>query len=200
MNKILSNLTKQLDSAFFGSFFELCRAKKLLEQKIQKCEENQFESDLRLELPDEKHNYALSESIERIERIEDKASRSLLGITLAFAVLGAVSRIDGALDSQSMWVRISAAALLMLAMSYLFGSGLLALQAYKNGPIYSPTLHDFISERPKQAMAILYCIEQNHSVGTLRSNLLIVSFRLIRNGIGAILLLGFLIIIVDLLS
>lgn len=196
---MLSGLTKQIDSLLFGSFFDLHRASKLLQAKIQECKETQFELDPRLELSEEKHNSELSASIERIERIEDKASKSLPGITLAIAVLGATSKIDGTLACYPMSVRIVAAVLLMLAMAYLLGSGWLALQAYKTGLIYRPSLNDLVHDKSKQAMKILYCIEQNYRVGTMRSNQLVASFNCIRNGIMAIFLLGVLLVFSDLL-
>lgn len=130
---------------------------------------------------------------------------TLLGVTVALAVFGAATGLlgqDGLLTSRPFVLRILAASLLLLAMLYLFVSGLLALRAYKVGQIYAPTLRDRmpIAEETQEKMITIYSIEQNHLAATLRANRLSAAFACIRNGLLAVLALGFLIVLVGVLS
>ncbi len=202
---MFAKFRKRVDSVLFGSILELRRANKLVQSKIDECKAEQFRSDDRLKHSEERLDGALTVSIERIERIEGKAMGTLLGVAVAVAVLGTASGIvgpSGVLGGHPMGMRAVAAVLLVSAMAYLFGSGLLALQAYRIGEVYRPTLSDFepLVESVDQAMVLLYCIEQNGRVATLRSNRLSASFNCLRNGLAAVLLLGVLLVIVALLT
>jgi len=202
---MFAKFRKYVDSVLCGSLFELIRANNIVQAKIKECAVEQFSSDERLRHSRERLDGALALSVERVSRIEAKAMGTLLGVGVAVAVLGVGSGIvgpTGVLGSHAMAVRAVAGVLLLAAMLYLFGSGLLALQAYKIGEVYRPALSDYepLVSSKDQAMVMLYCIEQNERVGTMRSNRLSASFSWLRNGLVVVLLLGGLILFVALLT
>jgi hypothetical protein len=202
---MFAELRKCVDAVVCGSFFELLRANNIVEAKIKECTVEQFTSDERLGHSVGRLDDALAISVERVRRIETKAMGTLLGVAVAIAVLGAGSGLGGPtglLCRQSTTVRAVAAVLLVAAMVYLFGSGLLALRAYEAGELYHPALSDrapLVSSKD-QALVLLYCIEQNERVGTVRSNRLSAAFSWLRNGLVVVLLLGCLIMIVAFLG
>lgn len=202
---MLAEFRKCVDSVLFGSLFELIRANNIVQARINECTVEQFASDERLRHPRETLDGALALSIERVNRIEAKAMGTLLGVGVAVAVLGVgfgIAGPTGVLGSYAMAVRAMAAVLLFAAMVYLLGSGLLSLQAYKVGEIYRPALSDYepLISSKDQTMVMLYCIEQNERVGTMRSNRLSASLTWLRNGLVVVLLFGGLILFVALLS
>nr|VFK21581.1 MAG: hypothetical protein BECKLPF1236B_GA0070989_12653 [Candidatus Kentron sp. LPFa] len=189
-----NRLLQRLDSALFGSVIALHRANRIVQNKIDGCEESQFEDDERLGHSIENLHATLNLSIQRIERIENKAMNTLLGVAVAITVFGATSGLLGAngiLADSSLLFRIIATGLLTIAILYLFGSGLLALQTYEIGQIYRPTLTERapVVEEKREKTATLYAIEQNQRVGTLRSNRLSASFACLRNGLIVVVLL-----------
>ena len=190
-------IIRRLDSALFGSVFTLYKANRLIQQKIDKCSTDQFGSDIRLKHSKQDLHAMLSLSIERLQRVENKAMGTLLGIAVAIAVFGTTSGLlgaDGLFADQSPLIKSTAAFCLMLAMLYLFGSGLLALGAYKIGSIYDPTLSDRapVVESSMEAKVIIYSIEQNQRAAMLRSNRLSASFACLRNGLLVVIALGML--------
>lgn len=191
--KIISGI----DSALFGSVFTLHRANRLVQQKIDECDTKQFESDERLKHSKQNLDAMLSLSIERLQRVENKAMGTLLGIAVAIAVFGATPGLlgaDGLFADQLPLIKNAAALGLLLAMLYLVGSGLLALGAYKIGSIYTPALSDRapVVESSAEAMVIIYSIEQNQRAAMLRSNRLSASFACLRNGLLVVIALGML--------
>lgn len=116
---------------------------RFIQNKIDECEESQFEDDERLRRSMEDLHATLNLSIQRIERIENKAMNTLLGVAVAITVFGTTSGLlcaNGILADSSLFFRIIAAALLTVTVPYLLGSGLLALQTYEIRQIYRPTL------------------------------------------------------------
>jgi hypothetical protein len=183
----------------------LHQANKVVKAKIDECHIEQFENDDRLKHSKEELDAMLTLSVQRLERVENKAMGTLLGVAVAIALFGATSgllRADGMLAGYSSILQNIAAAGLLFAMLYLFGSGLLALGAYKIGQIYRPTLSDRapVAESTTEAMVTLYAIEQNQRAATLRSNRLSASFACLRNGLVAVLVLGVLIVFVAILA
>jgi hypothetical protein len=141
----------------------------------------------------------LTLSVQRLERIENKAMGTLLGVAVAIAVFGATSGLlgpTGLLAGYSAALRNIAAVALAITMLYLLCSGLLALGAYQIGRIYRPTLLDLgpIADANTEAMMILYSIEQNQRAATLRANKLSASFACLRNGLIAVLVLGMVVV------
>lgn len=195
--KRLSALLRGVDGILFGSAITLWRANRSLEAKINAAEdepENVSNCDW-LQHDLETLKSTLAESVERIERIEDKARGTLIGVAVAVAVLGAAVGIvgpEGALQYGTACLRLVVSGLLIAAIVFPIGSGQLALHAYKTGKIYRPDLSDrlpLVSSEAETKMITLYCIEQNWRAGTLRSNLLTGSFTFLRNGLGIVLIL-----------
>lgn len=196
---MFARLLKFADSVLFGSLFELMRANNIVEAKIRDCTVSQFASDERLRSSEGRLDDALAVSVDRVRRIETKAMGTLLGVSVGVAILGLGSGVlgpTGVLASHTTWIQAAAAILLVAAMIYLFGSVLLALKAYAVGEIYAPKLFDRepLVQSQDQAMIVLFCIEQNERVGTMRSNRLSTAFSWLRNGLALVLLLGVLIV------
>lgn len=194
-----------IDSVLFGSLFTLRAKNKTVTKRIHECRDEQFSNDNRLEHSKSDLDSMLTFSVRRLERIENKAMGTLLGVSVAIAVFGATSGLlgsNGALAGSCYGLRIVAAALLLLTMLYLLGSGFLALGAYKIGEVFRPTLSDCapIVEKQKEKSVMLYCIEQNQRAATLRANRLSASFACLRNGLLTILLLDILIILAGVLQ
>lgn len=190
---------RSVDSALFGSTLTLWKANKAVQKKIDECSLGQFEDDERLKHSKQELDAMLTLSIQRLERIENKAMGTLLGVAVAIAVFGTTSGLfgkDGLLEAYTSFVRNVAAVGLLFAMLYLFSSGLLALGAYKIGQIYRPTLLDRapVTDLTTEKRIILYSIEQNQRAATLRSNRLSASFACLRNGLVIVLVLGVLIV------
>ncbi len=200
-----AELLTWIDSVLLGSVFTLCRANSTVQKKIDQCRIEQFDNDERLKHSKQVVDARLSGSIERLERIENKAMGTLLGVAVAVALLGAATGIlgsDGMIANEPLWLRIVAAALLLISMTLLFGSGFLALGAYKVGQVYRPTMFDQepLAEEEHERKMVLLCIEQNDRAATLRSNRLSASFCCLRNGLATVLLLGVFIVIVTLVT
>ncbi|MCA9453520.1 MAG: hypothetical protein H6750_13290 [Nitrospiraceae bacterium] len=190
-----SEILRRIDSALFGSCLTLQKANKLVQKKIEECEIDQFENDERLNLSKQDLDVMLTLSIQRLERVENKAMGTLLGIAVAIAVFGATSGLlgdDGLFVGHGLIFKDVAAVGLVLAMLYLFGSGILSLGSYKIGQIYYPMLSDRapVVSPSMEAKVIVYSIEQNQRVAMLRSNSLSASFACLRNGLLVVLMLG----------
>ncbi|QDU44320.1 hypothetical protein Mal52_27990 [Symmachiella dynata] len=188
------------DNILFGSLVTLCFANENIRIKIANCAVDQYECDDRLRHSIKGLEKMLSTSLRRVEHIENKAMGTLLGLSVAIAVFVATTGIlgkNGLLADAGPVLRNAASFFSLVAIFYLFGSGFLALSAYKVGQVYSPTLRDRspIIEKKKEKMTILFCIEQNRLVGTSRSNLLSASFTFLRNGLVGVLALGVLVVL-----
>lgn len=206
-----ANFFRWIDYVLFGAIFTLFRANKVVQKKIDDCStEKLSEGDHIEHSRDVLKAVALTTSI-RLERIENKAIGTFLSaiaammctflaMTIAITVFGATSGLPspgGTLSGNSSTLRFVAAALVLLAMLYLFGSGLLAMGAYKIGAVFRPELSDSapVVEEQLEKRIILNCIEQNQRAATLRSNRLSASFACLRNGLLAVLLLGILVVL-----
>lgn len=193
-------ILKKADEFLAGSICSLYGANEKLKNTIDDSTVEQFKSDPRLESSEEDLKNELSESIHRIEKIEEKASKNLLTITLAVSVIGTLPRIlwlNGNL-AQPVCIRVAIALFFTIVMMYFVGSGFQAVAAYRIGKLYRPDLQDLtIEDKHEKAMIFLWCVEQNYRAGTLRSNHLSASFSLLINGLVVVLLLGLLIISVS---
>lgn len=201
----LSNFKGAFDSALLGSLCALCRANKILQKRIDNCAAEQFTKDARIQHSRDDLKVMLTISIQRLERIENKAMGTLLGVAVAIAVFGATSGIlgsDGLLAGKRYILQIVAAVLLIIAMLYLFASGFLALGAYRIGQVYRPMLEDCtpIANEEQEKTVLIYSIEQNQRAATMRSNRLSASFNCLRNGLVVVLILGITIAVVGVLS
>lgn len=178
-----------------GSMITLYRANRVVRRRLDTCTVNDYADDERLRHSQDILDSALNASTQRLERIENKAMATLLGIGVAIAVLSAAIGLlgsDGLLADRGPSVQLIAAALLLITMLFLLSSGLLALGAYRIGPVYRPTLLERapVVESLAEAKETIFCIEQNDRAANLRSNKLAGSFACLRNGLTAVLGLG----------
>jgi hypothetical protein len=199
-----ASFKERIDSALLGALWTLCRANKVLQQKIDNCCVDQFKADPRLKCSGDDLKTMLTISIQGLERIENKAMGTLLGVAVAIAVFGATSGLlgsDGMLAGRCYAAQIVAAALLVVAMVYLFASGLLALGAYRIGQVFRPELvdHASVTDETHEKVVLLYSIEQNQRAATMRSNRLSASFTCLRNGLVVVFVLGVLIAVAGVL-
>ncbi len=190
---------QRIDSVLLGSLWTLHRANKMLQQKINDCCVDQFKNDSRLKCPRDDLKTMLTMSIQRLERIENKAMGTLLGVAVAVAVFGATSGLfgsGGVLAASCYATQIVAAGLTIAAMVYLIVSGFLALEAYRIGGVFVPALrnHASVTDETHEKVVLLYSIEQNQRMATMRSNQLSASFTCLRNGLFVVLVLGVLIV------
>ncbi len=197
---MFARLKELIDSAFLGSVCTLFRANKVLQGKIKECREDHFKDDARLGCSRDDLDAMLTISIQRLERIENKAMGTLLGVAVAIAVFGATSGLlgsDGVFAGKCYAIQIGAAAFLIVAMLYLFGSGLLALGAYRVGQVFRPELIDRtpVAEETHEKIVLVYAIEQNQRVATMRSNQLSAAFTCLRNGLVVVIMLAVLIVV-----
>lgn len=195
-----TDFIRKVDSAIFGSIFTLWKANKKVEKKISECKPEQFDKDERLGLPLEYLKSELRMSVERLEKIEKKATSTLLGVAVALAVFSATFSLfsaNGPLAGYPDVIQRVVAVVLLLAMLYLLSSGLLALSAYKVGQVFRPNMDDRapLSKAEWEKMVIIFSIDQNQRIGTLRSNRMSASFACLRNGLLSVLLLGVLIVL-----
>jgi hypothetical protein len=135
----------------------------------------------------------LDASVDRLRRIEDNARSTLIGATLAGALMGptlAAFGPDGIFRGSSSEIRSSAALLLIASSIFLVVSGLLALRGYKVGHVYRPARYEFRVPRIQARidMRTLRCIEQNDRILDQRANYLKAAFNCIRNGLILLIL------------
>lgn len=143
-----ASFKERIDSAVLGSLWTLYRGNKVLQQKMDNCCVDQFKDDSRIKCSGDDLKTMLTISIQSLERIENKAMGTLLGVAVAIAVFGATSGLlgsDGPFAGKCYAAQIVAATLLIVAMAYLFASGLLALGAYRIGQVFRPELVDHAS-------------------------------------------------------
>jgi hypothetical protein len=189
-----------LDSVFLGSVVALLRANKKVRRKIADVTPEFYSDDDQLQHSLDALQNAREATVDRLRRIEDKATSTVIGVGIAVAIIGSASAFlggDSPLADSSAGARAAVATLLVAAIFYLLLSGYMALRAYAVGEVYGPTLrdtHPLVSEDRAKLMA-LYCIEQNHRVGTLRANYLSASFACLRNGLALLATLGLVLVV-----
>lgn len=157
-------------------------------------EENIPIDDLRLELSRDMLENDLTTDLQRLYRIEDKASKTLLGITTAVTIWGVgvgLITSNPILKTESGLMQLVSSLFLFCGFISLLMSGYLALLAYEVGETYTPSLKDRASSQQEPVVykrTLLFCIQQNQRRALMRTNRLDVCFKLLRNGIIAIFL------------
>lgn len=201
----LSRIATFLDAVLLASVITLLRANAKVHKKIQHDTSEHYDNDERLNHTIDVLDTALAVSVARLQRIEDKATSTVIGVGIAVTIIGSASAflgVDGPLGTFSMGARVAVAALLLAGMLFLLLSSYLALRAYAIDKVYLPTLRDripLVSELSAKK-SLLYCVEQNQRVGTLRANLLSSSFDCLRNGLIFVALLGVVLVFSSLYS
>ena len=150
-------------------------------------------------------NQELAASVERLRRVEDHSRATLIGASLAAALIGPALSVfgpTGVVHATNPSVRSLIATLLVLASFFLITSGLLALRGYRVGVVYRPRLTDFGFPRIKAQIdsLTLHCIEQNDTILAQRTNYLKASFSCIRNGLILLFLFQLLVIAIAISS
>jgi len=196
----LARIGATLDAGLFGSVISLLRANMAVRKKIQSNAPERYDDDERLKHAVGDLDKALAVSVDRVQRIEAKATTAVIGVGIAVALLGSGTAIlggGGPLGTCGMGARVAAAAVLVAGMFFLLLSGYLALRAYAIGEGYRPTLLDAAPLASEQVAKkiLLYCIEQNERVGTLRANLLFASLSCLRNGLFLVAVLSVLLVL-----
>lgn len=177
-----------LDEVVFGSFFSLRHANHHLLSAIRMDSEAEYATDPRLVHTRESVRAARQFSIERLQRIEDKAKSTVLGVGIAVTVLGSAGTMlgkDGPLASLGIPARVGFAALFSFAVVFLLLSGYLAIRAYSIGSVWIPSLEDaapMVEEAQEKRIELFY-YEQNIRIGTVRNNFMSASFVCLRNGL-----------------
>ncbi len=198
------SVVRLLDSMLFGSVFTLIRANRVVRREIAASRSESFDDDERLGHGRELLDQALVQSVQRLERIENKAMGTLLGVATAVAVFTASYGLlspTGAFSGKPLALKVAIVATLAIAMSYLVLSGLLALNAYRVGEVHRPLLYDrapMVKPR-REAQVVIMCIEQNQRLATIRSNRLSAAFDCLRNGLVLMLLGGLSVLIVSII-
>jgi hypothetical protein len=196
----LGRVAATLDRALLGSVVTLLRANSKVRHKIKGSSPKRYEGNERLSLATEKLEDALAVSVDRLQRIEAKATSTVVGVGIAVTILGSATAIlssDGPLASSGTGVRVAVAVLLIVGMLFLLLSGYLALRAYAIARVYRPELQDIVpltSEKEARKI-LLYCLDQNDRVGTLKANLLSASFDCLRNGLVLVAVLAVLLVL-----
>lgn len=190
----------RVDSVVLGDLITCVKANRRLSDKLRECRLDQFEEDVRLQLPPEELRAFHSISLERIQRIESKAMGTLVGVGVAMPVLGATSGIiggNGVLGQAAPVFRISAAVLLLLGVLYFLTSGWLALCCYRVREVYRPDMPDTVPNAGPRHLAkvLLFSTEQNNRIAIMRANWLETAFSQLRNGLVAVGLLTVLVVV-----
>ncbi len=128
--------------------------------------------------------------LERLRSLEDKAKASLIGIALAFSLLGIGVTIwfdnSGPLTQHPQAAAVVSGSIVLGAFYFLVG-GLYAFQALSIGTVYRVTPEDHAAADKEWLLATrLFYLAQNERKTILRTNALSVSLVAMRNGIVAL--------------
>jgi hypothetical protein len=134
----------------------------------------------------------LESDFKRLERIEEKARSTVLGVALSvsLATPGILLLTQAeVLADEALVVRIVSAVVLVFAVAFLLTSGYSALSGYNVEQVFRPRLEDdaplVSSEEARKA--ILQCIDLNTLRKLQKANLLSASMDCLRNGLVKIL-------------
>src|SRR4030042_4776164 len=87
----LGRVAATLDRALLGSVVALLRANSKVRHKINGSNSKQYEGDERLSLATKKLEDALAVSVDRFQRIEAKATSTVVGVGIAGTILGSAT-------------------------------------------------------------------------------------------------------------
>jgi hypothetical protein len=176
-----------------GTLPNLIRANLILSRKIsQKSSQEVSSCDRRLELPTEHLRSQYEVDLKRLERIEEKARSTVIGVAISVSLatpsILLLTRPD-ALAGESFCAKLFLAILLALAVLFLLVSGFLALSGYKVGSVYRPRIEDHESLTSEQEIrkGLLFYIELNRLLVIRKANFLSGSMDCLRNGITLVL-------------
>lgn len=177
-----------------GTLPSLIRANTYLSRRIRRDTTVEPEpADPRLQLPEERLRSHYESEMERLERIEEKARATVLGVTLAVSfALPSIGLLlqKGALAAEPFGSKLALALLLGFAVLFLTISGYLALLAYKVGEINKPALGDLVGDEGGVQIrrALVMAIERNEPRILQKANYMSASLDCLRNGLTLVLL------------
>lgn len=176
-----------------GSLFELTRANRKLNQKIDCLSTNDptliYQNDKRVQLCLDLLMQHLNLEDTRRRAIEDKAKTNVLGVTLAFSALFAgVALISSRSPISAFsveWLNLVLVFLLVLSISFLLAGGWLALDVLRVKQIFTWTLAEETRSisRNDKAKRVVWYIDLKQMASWLKANKVHASYSCIRNGI-----------------
>lgn len=203
--QILLRVIKVISVLFdqgLGTIPSLIQANRILKTKIQNLYvEGVSDSDIRLKLPvDHLKDYAKLE-IERLDRIEEKAKSTVLGVGIAISLATPSVLLPtntAAFQNHPFYFKLILTIAIGLAVAFLLMSGYLALSAYKVGEISSPRLeyHPSLISENEIREGLILLIDLNVLRIIQKANMLSASMDCLKNG----LVLFFLILVISLSS
>ncbi|MDZ4063074.1 MAG: hypothetical protein U1E22_00225 [Coriobacteriia bacterium] len=198
----LQEVAWALDSIFLGSAVALIRANRKVLKRVSDAVPEDHADDRRLEHEMSVLTLAREDSTFRLQRIEDKAKGTIVGVGIAVTVIGSASAFlagDGPLATSGGGVRGFVAVLLVAAVGFMLLSGYLALQAYSIGRVFAPTLDDLppLASSAHAKSVEIYSLEQNQRMGTVRANYVSTSFTCLRNGILLLAVIAVVLVVVS---
>lgn len=192
--KIIVNFTFIVIDQILGTVPNLVRANRIIEKKLRKKqEEGILTSDPRLKLTEDEVKEVFEVDLRRLERIEEKARATVIGVTLAVSLASPGILLfvqpDIMADEPLSYRRISAA-FFVVAILFLAISGYLSLSAYKVGQIMRPRLEDSkILTSVQNALEVLLMSRDYNVLRILqKANLFSASMDCLRNGLFLLLI------------
>lgn len=196
--QITESLTRKIDGILTGYVLSLLRANRIVQRKWREFSLEKIpKDDPRLTIHNDVLFNFLEVDLERIRRIEEKARSSLLGISVATAILSAATALLARSDIYGRGIgplEYAAGMVVAIAFSFAIASVLLALRAYSISPISRPQMDDYLESIGKRAL--LLCIEKNRLTATTKSNYLTGCLNCMRNGIFTMAVAGVLCVVV----
>jgi hypothetical protein len=188
-------IVHKLDDVLLGSLVQLVRANRKVLDRVDRDELDGYQDDARLEHSLAALQGAREAAVVRLQRIEDKAKGTVIGVGIGVTVIGSASAFlgkDSPVTGGADGLKVLLALLLGGSIVFLLISGYLALRAYEIGRVWLPSLYDsppLVSETEAKK-AELQNIEQNFRIGTVRGNYLSASFYCLRNGLALLALVA----------
>jgi len=185
-----------------GTVPSLIRANRILRSKILNLQvEGITDSDPRLQLPIDHLKDHFKLEIERLDRIEDKARSTVLGVGIAISLATPSVLLPTrttTFANEPLYFKLLLTIAIGLAVAFLLMSGFFALTAYKVGEISFPRIdnHPSLVSEDKIREDLVLIIDLNVLRIIQKANLLSASMDCLRNG----LLLFFLVLAVSLLT
>lgn len=183
-----ASTARALDEVLLGSLVQLSRGNRKILKAINEDSSDKYSDHPHLEHSLATLRSAREASMLRLQRIEDKAKGTVIGVGIGVTVIGSASAFlgkDSPLATSATAVKIPLALLLASSIGFLLISGYLALRSYKIGRVWMPSLDDVppLVPEPEAKAVELHCISQNNRMGSVRANYLSVSFDCLRNGL-----------------
>lgn len=179
-------------NVILGTIPSLLKADLIISRKIKEKQIDEIsDSGLRIRISTEDLEKELESTLHRLERIEDKAKSTILGLALSIS-LAAPSILllvqEDVFADEIPLLKNFSAIILISAIIFLIISGYLSMYGYQAGMIYKPQLQNNNKGANEAKREILNCIELNELVILKRANLLSAGMDCLRNGLVFVLI------------